>query len=99
MPTITDFQEWIDNLDDKDDIEEINNLYESITGKTQMGAFICIENNGKLFITNGDNDQTLMLASEAAAKAFLAKLDKDFGGDFGWVGGHWDFIRNMRKDD
>ena len=64
-----------------------------------MGAFTYIENNGKLFITNGDNDQTLMLASEAAVKTFLAKLDKDFGGDFGWVGEHWDFIRNMRKDD
>ena len=99
MPTITDFQEWIDNLDDNDDIEEINNLYESITGKTQMGAFTCSEKNGKLFITNGDNDQTLMLASETAVKTFLAKLDKDFGGDFGWVGGHWEFVRSMRKDD
>jgi len=70
MPTITDFEEGIDNLDDNEDIEEINNLYESITGKTQMGAFTCSENNGKLFVTNGDNDQTLMLASELLLKLF-----------------------------
>jgi hypothetical protein len=99
MPTITDFQEWIDNLDDKDDIEEISHLYESITGITQMGAFTCTQNNGKLFITNGDNDQTLMLASEAAIKTFLAKLDNDFGGEYGTVLENWEFVRSMRKDD
>jgi hypothetical protein len=99
MPTITDFHQWINNLDDKEDIEEINNLYESITGITQMGAFITTEKDGRLFIKNGDNDQTLMLASEVAVKAFLAKLDKDFGSDLGSVEAYWDFIRNMRKDD
>jgi hypothetical protein len=98
MSTITDFQEWLDNLDDTD-IEEIYNLYESITGKTQMGSFDCTEKNGRLFVTNGDNDQTLMLASESAVKTFLDKLDRDYGGGFGWVAGHYEFVRNMRKED
>ncbi len=98
MATTTDFQEWLDNLDETD-IEEINNLYESITHKTQMGAFKCSVNNDRYFVTNGDNDQTLMLASELAKDTFLKKLDKEYGGDFGWVGGHWEFVRSMRKND
>jgi hypothetical protein len=40
-----------------------------------------------------------MLASGSAVKAFLDKLDYEFGGDFGWVGGHYEFVRAMSKDD
>ncbi len=100
MATITDFEEWLDNLDDDSkDIEEINNLYDSITGKTQMGVFTCDENNGKLFIKSDCSEQTLMLASEKAIKTFLDKLDIEYGGDFGTVALYYDFVRNMRKDD
>lgn len=35
MATTTDFQEWLDNLDETS-IEEIYCLYESIVGVTQM---------------------------------------------------------------
>lgn len=98
MAITTDFQEWLDNLDDND-IEDIFCLYESIVGVTEMGGFKCSQKNGMLFIQSGDNDQTLMLASGKAVKAFLDKLDNEYGGDFGWVGGHYDFVRAMRKDD
>ena len=98
MATTNDFQDWLDNLDDTD-IEEIYNLHESITHKTQMGSFKSSENNGRLFVTNGDNNQTLMLASELAVKTFLKKLNKNYGGDFGSVVGHYEFVRSMRKDD
>lgn len=98
MATTTDFQEWLDNLDDND-IEDIFCLYESIVGVTEIGGFKCTPKNGMLFIQSGDNDQTLMLASGKAVKAFLDKLDNVYGGEFGWVGGHYDFIRAMRKGD
>lgn len=98
MATTTDFQEWLDNLFDKD-IEDIYWLYESIVGVTEMGSFKCSQKNGMLFIQSGDNDQTLMLASGKAVKAFLDKLDNDYGGGFGWVGGQYEFVRAMRKDD
>jgi len=98
MATTTDFQEWLDNLDDND-IEDIYCLYESIVGVTEIGGFKCSQKNGMLFIQTVDNDQTLMLASGKAIKAFLDKLDNEFGGDFGWVGGHHDFVRAMRKND
>jgi hypothetical protein len=39
MPTTTDFQGWLDNLDDTH-IEEIYNLYESVIGVTQMGEYL-----------------------------------------------------------
>jgi hypothetical protein len=64
-----------------------------------MGGFKCSHKNGMLFIQSGDNDQTLMLASGKAVKAFLDKLDNEYGGEFGWVGGYYDFVRAMRKDD
>lgn len=98
MATTTDFQEWLDNLDETN-IEEIYCLYESIVGVTQMGGFNCSQNNGRLFIKTDQNDSTLMLASGKAVKAFLDKLDSEYGGDFGWVGGHYEFVRAMEKDD
>lgn len=98
MATTTDFQEWLDNLDDND-IENIYFLYESVVGETEMGGFKCTNNHGKVFIKNGDNDQTLMLVSGKAVKAFLDKLNREYGGDFGSVGGHYEFVRSMRKDD
>jgi hypothetical protein len=96
--TSSDVQDWLDKLNDND-IEEIYCLYESIVGVTEMGGFKCSQNNGKLFIQNGDIKQTLMLESGKAIKEFLDKLDNEYGGDFGWVGGHYEFVRSMRKDD
>lgn len=98
MATTTDFQEWLDNLDETS-IEEIYCLYKSIVGVTQMGGFNCSQNNGRLFIKTDQNDSTLMLASGKAVKAFLDKLDSEYGGDFGWVGGYYEFVRAMEKDD
>jgi hypothetical protein len=98
MATTTDFQEWLDNLEDND-IEDIFCLYDSIVCVSEMGGFKCSQKNGMLFIQSGDNDQTLMLASGKAVKAFLDKLDKEYGGEFGWVGGHYNFVQAMRKDD
>lgn len=98
MQTIKDSQEWLDNLENTD-IEDINNLYECVINKSQIGAFKCSENNGCLLISNEENDLALILECKKDVKDFLDKLDKEYGGDFGWVGGNWEFIRNMRKDD
>jgi len=98
MATTTEFEEWLENIED-DDIEIINNLYESVEFVTQMGEFTCTENNGKLFIQTDDNELTLMLASDKAVKTFLKKLDDDYGGDFHSVVSEWEFYRSMRKDD
>lgn len=94
----TDFQIWLDNLDD-DDIETIHFLYESISGETEMGGFKTTKKNDTLVIKSDHNDQTLILASEKAKKTFLDKLNKEYGGEFGWVGGHYEFVRSMNKDD
>ena len=99
MSTITDFQEWLDNLQETH-IEVIYNLYESIVGVTQMGGFTSQQNaEGRIFVTTDENDQILMLASGKAVKAFLDKLDNEYGGGFGWVGGAYEFHRSMEKDD
>lgn len=98
MATTSDFENWLGNLQETD-IEGAHNLYESVTGRTEMGGFSCSENNGRLFVKSDFNDDTLMLASEKAKEAFLKKLDNDYGGDFGWVGGNYEFKRSMEKDD
>lgn len=98
MATTTDFQEWLDGISDLS-VEEAYFLYESIVGVTQMGGFTCKQQNGMYFVKSADTEHTLMLASGKAVKAFLDKLDNDFGGDFNWLGGHYEFIRAMSKDD
>lgn len=99
MPTTTNFNDWIDNLDDTD-IEDISHLYDSVQAVDQMGVFKTTQDpQGKKFVTCLPSNETLMLVNFRAETAFLNILDFRFGGDFGWVGGHWDFVRAMRKDD
>ena len=99
MATTTNFNDWIDNLSEQD-IDDIYNLYESVRQTTDMGGFKTTQNEREQkFVTSDFNEYTLMLANDRAETAFLNVLDYRFGGDFGWVGGHWDFVRNMRKDD
>lgn len=94
----TNFREWLDLLDDHD-IEEIECLYESIRQVTEIGSFKTQENNGRLFVTTIDHEETLMLASPQSVDTFLAILDKEYSGDFGWVGGYANYVKAMRKDD
>jgi len=99
MPTTTDFNEWLDSLHETD-INEIYYLYQSINSNTEMGGYSCSSNEREqYFVTSFDNDNTLMLASDKAKQAFLKKLDHEYGGDFGWVGGAYEFARSMEKDD
>lgn len=91
----TNFNEWIENLSKKN-IEDINNLYLSITEACEIGGFKTTINatNGRKFVQTEHNDETLMLATPRAETAFLNILDQKFGGEFGWVIGHWDSVRN-----
>ena len=102
MATTTNFNEWIENLQEEEnnDIETISHLYDSIQASTQMGIFTTeVDAQDRKFVTCDFHDDTLMLATPRAETAFLNILDDKYGGDFGWVGGHWDFVRNMRKND
>ncbi len=99
MATTTNFNDWIDNLDEQD-IETISHLYDSIQANTQMGEFTTKQDSqGRKFVTSPMHENTLMLATPRAETSFLNVLDYKFGGDFGWVGGHWDFVRAMQKND
>jgi hypothetical protein len=96
--TTTVFQEYIDSIEDTD-IDEIHSLYTAVECCMDMGTYRCSLNNGKYFVQSNYGDTILMLTSEESRKAFLKVLDYNFGGGFGWVGGHYEFVRSMRKDD
>lgn len=99
MTTITDFQDFIDNLNSRH-IDDIHSLYQSIVDVDEVGSFNCKRNkDGRLFISDDQDDFTLMLSSEKSKNAFLSKLDIDFGGDFGSIYGHYEFQRAMDKND
>ena len=93
MVTITNCQEWLDDLDNCN-VEDIYNLYESIIGVTQLGGFTCIQKNGIIFLQTDDHHKILMLIHGKDVKAFLDKLDREYGGKIGWVGGMFETIRN-----
>ncbi|TAH20131.1 MAG: hypothetical protein EAZ08_06985 [Cytophagales bacterium] len=96
--TTTNFDDWLDDLTD-DSTYNIYDLYMSIERVTSIGDFKCSEKNGKYFIQTPLNDSVLMLNGEKAKDAFLKQLDYNYGGDFGWVGGQYEFERSMGKDD
>lgn len=97
MVIITNSQEWLDGLDNNN-IEDIFNLYESIIGVTQLGGFTCIQKNGTLYLQTDDHGKTLVLINGTAVKTFLDKLDTDYGGDIGWVGGYFHATRNTGQN-
>lgn len=103
MSTTTNFEEWLENIEEQadDKLEEINNLYETVSTGTNYGGFSYAENDGKIFITHDylDEIETLMLASEKAKGHFLAILDKRHGGDLESVRATYDFRRAMEKND
>ena len=97
MVTITNSQEWLDSLEHCT-IEDMYNLYESIIGVTQLGGFTCLHKKGILYIQTDDHGKVLVLINGKAVKMFLDKLDKDHGGDLGWVGGHFHVFRNAARN-
>lgn len=97
MLIITNSQEWLDELDDRN-IEHMFNLYESIIGITQSGGFTCFQKKRTLYVQTDDHGKTLLLINGKAIKNFLDKLDTDYGGDHGWVGGYFHFVRNAGQD-
>lgn len=98
MATTTEFQEWLDNLDETN-TEEMYNLHESILHEAQMGSFICTKTNDQYFVKDLPTNETLMLASEKAKSAFLKKLNEDYAPYFGEIEVEMDFVRAMRKND
>jgi len=80
--TTSNFDSWLDALEEPE-TETMANLYESIVGVTQMGMFTTKENGGRLFVKADDGEETLMIASEAAKKAFLEILDVRYGDEPG----------------
>jgi hypothetical protein len=94
--TITDFDSWLD-LAEPEGHEEVYSLHRSITDVADMGLYECSENNGKYFLKASHVDETLMLASDKAVRAFVATIESRFDIDDieTWYGDH----HAISKDD
>jgi hypothetical protein len=99
MATITDFDAWLDQADPEGH-EELYGLYRCVIDGEDFGSWKCRKHDDKLFVSAGNIEDTLMIASEPAKSAFLGVLrdryvpDKDFS-----VEGWYEFAGAMAKDD
>lgn len=94
----TNFEDYIENLQN-DNIETIYSLYYSVSGETNIGGFKTSKKGTQLVTISDYNTLILILKTDEAKEAFLNILDYKYGGGFGKVYGHYEFIRSMEKDD
>lgn len=100
MATITDFEGWLDEAD-PDGFEEVYSLYMAIENGEEFGPYECkpSSDNSKWFIKASHTDDTLMLASEKARKAFLSLIHSRFCDPKLDMESWYHYKRNMAKDD
>lgn len=96
--TTTDFSYWLNSLAEQD-AGCMANLYQSVTKVTQMGEFKTTKKGARLFVKADGGEDTLMISTGLAEKTFLDRLNREFGGEFGWVHGAAGFERAMEKND
>ncbi|OBS91862.1 hypothetical protein A9257_16205 [Vibrio cyclitrophicus] len=96
----TDFESWLSNAEPEGH-EEVYALYRAVSDIDETGMFTCSENNGRFFLKASHVEETLLLASEKARKAFIATINSSFGiSDFGGdIEGWYAYRRAMSKDD
>lgn len=84
MMTTFDFGKWIDNLVTTE-LEQIHNLYLSVEGETEIGAYSTRKEDGKLLVSTPNNTEPLLIPSSLAKWRFLTMLDSMFSGEFDTV--------------
>jgi len=102
MATITDFDLWLDQADlDSEGPSAVYSLYRAVNDCGSMAQFECKKaaTSEQWFVTCIGAEDTLRLASIQAKEFFLAKLTKQYSGDFGTIEGWYAFHQSMAKDD
>lgn len=97
--TTTSFDEFLDGSG-PDDAGERLALYEAVTYEDDRGLYEGVRaSNGALLVKASHGDMTLVLATPAAVKGFIARLCKDLSEEGASFEGDADFERAMAKDD
>lgn len=97
--TTTDFEAFLDAAGPEDEIER-EALYYAVTAEDDRGLYSGSRAaNGKLLIKAEHADLTLLLASEAAEKAFIKRLRQDLSEEGASFEGDAAFRHAMNKDD
>ncbi|MEQ4627614.1 hypothetical protein [Providencia manganoxydans] len=97
MPSTTDFDTWLDDVDS--DHEEVIALYEAVLDVSDRGLYKCVKGNkyDTWVVSSNHHSENLFLASETARDTFLALIKKRLcGGEDveSWYG----FQRNMSNE-
>ncbi|GEM_PF-2654519 len=98
MNRTSNFKTFLDQISDID-LDEVNDLYETITSGINHGSYKYVLEGDWIIIENRATDFALILSSDAAKKTILNQLDKDWGGEMEDVLAYWEFKRQMNKDD
>jgi len=94
----TDFQDFINHILDID-LNEVNELYETINSRMNYGSYEYFEiNDDKIVIKNRLNEKSLLLASQKAKQTFLDLLNQKWAGGFDDVPTKWDYLRILERD-
>lgn len=98
MQRTSSFQTFLEQISDIN-LDEINDLYETITTGLDYGSFKYTEEGEWIVIENKNSDYALILSTETAKEAFLKQLDTDWGGAMKDVLALWESKRQSDKDD
>ena len=99
MATVTDFDTWLEENVDGTDYNDVYSIYQAVNDVTDMGGFEVKKNpQGRIFVSNGFSDETLMIASDAAKETFLKMIEDKYCDDIG-IEGYYAFHHAMEKDD
>ncbi|PJG60961.1 hypothetical protein CV016_20150 [Yersinia kristensenii] len=81
MASITDFEAWLDNVDDE--TEEVMALYRAVSDVEDMGLYKCEPGNRQdtWIVSSNHHAEDLFLASSTAKSAFLHAIHERFVGD------------------
>lgn len=96
MPTITDFNEWLDSIGlNESDFEFIHNLYNAVQDKESCSPWIVQSDVNKTFVRHESADLTLALLSETALQTFLTRMIARYCDDFDDIDSWYGYMRNM----
>ncbi|TFU91913.1 hypothetical protein E4T81_14130 [Barnesiella sp. WM24] len=94
---ITEFNCFLNNIED---LEEAYFLDQAIRSESEVGYYNCIRSGNQLIVSSNLWADSLCLASDAAKKSFLDRLQERWAIDKGWsIEASYDFKRANEKDD
>lgn len=79
MPTVTDWERWLDDVNLGSD-DAVYSLYHTVFDEEGCGDFQCSNRGKELYIRSANSEEWLMIASALARKEFLDMLKTRYCG-------------------